>query len=165
MNTEFILVKVPYLLMREWVKMPQIVILLWKKQQQKTSYLFAFILSPGYQFMKLDMQHFLIIWAASWQNQQCGLCTKQRLRAAWASVQSAQSLHLCSVSSKGPKLSSCWQRRLMIRLGGWPGWSHMTFCWFYHDAAHLWMHAITVIQSWTVKRICPSCFVTFGQPE
>ena len=32
-----------------------------------------------------------IIWAASWQNQQIGMCAQQRLRSAWASAQSEQS--------------------------------------------------------------------------
>ena len=31
-------------------------------------------------------------WAASWQNQQHGMCAQQRLRSAWASAQSDQSL-------------------------------------------------------------------------
>ena len=33
------------------------------------------------------------IWAASWQNQQNGMCAQRRLRSAWASAQSDQSLH------------------------------------------------------------------------
>ena len=32
------------------------------------------------------------IWAASWQNQQNGICAQRRLRSAWASAQSDQSL-------------------------------------------------------------------------
>ena len=32
------------------------------------------------------------IWAASWQNQQNGMCAQRRLRSAWASAQSDQSL-------------------------------------------------------------------------
>ena len=32
-----------------------------------------------------------IIWAATWQNQQTGMCAQQRLRSAWASPQSDQS--------------------------------------------------------------------------
>ena len=31
------------------------------------------------------------IWAASWQNQQNGICAQRRLRSAWASAQSDQS--------------------------------------------------------------------------
>ena len=31
------------------------------------------------------------IWAASWQNQQNGMCAQRRLRSAWASAQSGQS--------------------------------------------------------------------------
>ena len=33
------------------------------------------------------------VWAASWQNQQNGMCAQRRLRSAWASAQSDQSLH------------------------------------------------------------------------
>ena len=33
-----------------------------------------------------------IIWATSWQNKQTDLCTKRRLKSAWASAQSDQSL-------------------------------------------------------------------------
>ena len=33
-----------------------------------------------------------LIWAAAWQNQQNDLCDQQRLRSAWASAQSDQSL-------------------------------------------------------------------------
>ena len=32
------------------------------------------------------------IWATSWQNQQNGMCAQRRLRSAWASAQSDQSL-------------------------------------------------------------------------
>ena len=40
------------------------------------------------------------IWAASWQNQQNGMCTQQRLRSAWANAQSAQAdLSLCLAHS------------------------------------------------------------------
>ena len=49
-------------------------------------------------FRVIGVRHFRIftvhvIWAASWQNQQNGMCTKRRLRSAWASAQSDQSLH------------------------------------------------------------------------
>ena len=33
------------------------------------------------------MRHLSDIWATSWQNQQNGMCTQQRLRSAWASIQ------------------------------------------------------------------------------
>ena len=39
----------------------------------------------------------MIIWAASWQNQQNGMCAQRRLRSAWASGQSDQSLR-CALS-------------------------------------------------------------------
>ena len=41
-------------------------------------------------------------WAASWRNQQNGMCGKQRLRSAWASAQSDQSLRYPHEESLGP---------------------------------------------------------------
>ena len=82
-------------------------------------------------------------WAATWQNQQNDLCTQRRLRSAWASTQSDQSLHCPHEETLGPKLTT--ERstaNTLIRLGGCPGWSepllgaHL-FCWFCHVAAHI----------------------------
>ena len=42
------------------------------------------------------------IWAVSWQNQQNDKCAQQRLRSAWASAQSDQSLHYPPEESLGP---------------------------------------------------------------
>ena len=39
------------------------------------------------------------IWAAAWQNQWNGMCTQRRLRTAWASAQSDQSLR-CALNRK-----------------------------------------------------------------
>ena len=60
------------------------------------------------------------------------LCTQRRLRSAWASAQSDQSLH-CVLNVK---LSSCGQRRLW---SDWADaqadlslrWAYMSFCWFW----------------------------------
>ena len=41
-------------------------------------------------------------WAASWQNQQNGMCAQRRLRSAWASAQSDQSLRCSHEESLGP---------------------------------------------------------------
>ena len=38
-------------------------------------------------------KHEEMIWAASWQNQQNGMCAQRRMRSAWASAQSDRSLH------------------------------------------------------------------------
>ena len=43
-----------------------------------------------------------IIWAASWQNQQNGMCAQRRLRSAWASAQSDQSFRCPHEESLGP---------------------------------------------------------------
>ena len=45
-----------------------------------------------------------IIWAASWQNQQNGMCTQWRLRSAWASAQSDQSSLCAQWVAKDPSL-------------------------------------------------------------
>ena len=50
---------------------------------------------------------FFIIWAASWQNQQNDLCAQQRLRSAWASAQSDQSLRCPHEESLG-SLATHW---------------------------------------------------------
>ena len=41
-------------------------------------------------------------WAASWQNQQYCMCAQRRLRSAWASAQSDQSLHCPHEDCFGP---------------------------------------------------------------
>ena len=71
------------------------------------------------------------------------LCPQRRLRSAWASAQSDQSLR-CAL---------CWRLRVqaifmrtaktLIRLGGCPGWSESllgahSLCWFCHEAAPLY---------------------------
>ena len=45
----------------------------------------------------------MCIWAISWQNQQYGICTQRRLRSAWASSQSDQSLR-CDQTGQMPRL-------------------------------------------------------------
>ena len=44
----------------------------------------------------------LVKWAASWQNQQNGMCDQRRHRSAWASAQSDQSLRCPHEESLGP---------------------------------------------------------------
>ena len=72
-----------------------------------------------------------IKWAAAWQNQQNAMCTRRRLRSAWASAQSDQSLCGCPGWSES---SLCIQwvakdpaflhaaAKTLIRLGGWSDW-------------------------------------------
>ena len=62
------------------------------------------------------------IWAATWQNQQNGMCAQRRLKSAWASAQSDQSLRCPHEENLGLSYPFSAQRRL-IRLGGCPGWS------------------------------------------
>ena len=46
--------------------------------------------------------HWNTKWAVSWQNQQSGMCAQRRLRSAWASAQSDQSLPCPHEESLGP---------------------------------------------------------------
>ena len=72
----------------------------------------------------LSLWHSLdIIWAASRQNQQNGMCTQRRLRSAWASAQSDQSLHCPHEESSGSKLPIERTSKTLIRLGRCPSWS------------------------------------------
>ena len=104
-------------------------------------------------------------WATSWQNQQNDFCAQRRLRSAWASAQSDQSLPsedsdqpglppslikvfaVRSVGSLGPNFASGGQRWL------WLDWvdaqanlslrcAHRSFCWFCHAVAQFsyWNH-------------------------
>ena len=66
------------------------------------------------------------------------LCAQRRLRSAWASALSDQSLRCPHDDSLGPWLPI----KRMARLGGWPGWSEsllgaQLFCWFCHEAAQM----------------------------
>ena len=70
------------------------------------------------------------------------LCAQRRLRSAWASAQSDQSLRCPHEESLGPQLPIKRTAKTLIRLGGCPGWSEsslgaQTFCWFCDVAAHI----------------------------
>ena len=58
-------------------------------------------------------------WASAWQNQQNDLCTQQRHRSAWASVQSAQSLRCPHKETLDPELPIERTAETLIWLGGW----------------------------------------------
>ena len=66
------------------------------------------------------------------------LCAQRRLRSAWASAQSDQSLRCV-----GPKLSSCGQRRL------WSDWADAQA-----DLSRRWAHSLLVLS-------CRGSFVSF----
>ena len=78
------------------------------------------------------------IWATSWQNQRNGMCAHRRLRSAWASTQSDQSLRCPHEESLGPYLPTKCTAKTLIRLGGCPGWSESS----------LGAHAILLVLSW-----------------
>ena len=72
------------------------------------------------------------------------LCAKQRLRSAWASAQSDQSLPCLQEESLGVLSYPLNAQRRLIRLGGLPDWSESSlgahsFCWFCHVTAQMTM--------------------------
>ena len=84
-----------------------------------------------------------IKWAASWQNQQNGMCAQQTLSSAWASAQSDQS-SLSAWWKPGP-LATHWvhsedsdQTGKMPRLT-WVFAGRTSVCWFCHEAAQIMM--------------------------
>ena len=82
------------------------------------------------------------ILATAWQNQESGCAPSKRLRSAWASAQSDQSLRCLHEESLGPLLPIERTAKTLIRLGGCPGWSESSlgaqpFCWFCHVVAYL----------------------------
>ena len=71
------------------------------------------------------------------------LCAQRRLRSAWASAQSNQSLRCPHEESLGPWLPIERTAKTLIRLGGCPGWSEsslgaQSLCWFCHVAAQVY---------------------------
>ena len=69
-------------------------------------------------------------WAASWQNQQNGMCAQRRLRSAWASAQSDQSLTVCMKKAWILSYPMSAQRRL------WSDWADAQA-----DLSLLWAHS------------------------
>ena len=81
-------------------------------------------LNSGFDKLKMfGISPFKKKWAASWQNQQNDLCAQQRLRSAWTSAQSDQSLCCPHEEALGPQLPIERTAKTLIRLDGCPGWS------------------------------------------
>ena len=69
------------------------------------------------------------------------LCSQRRLRSAWASAQSDQSLRCGLNGELRTQAFFMLTAKTLIRLGGCPGWSESllgahSFCWFCHIPAH-----------------------------
>ena len=79
--------------------------------------------STGVSPINISGFNFSCNWAAAWQNQQNDLCIQRRLRSAWATTQSDQSLHCPHEESLGPYLPTEHTAKTLIKLGGCPGWS------------------------------------------
>ena len=67
------------------------------------------------------------------------VCAQWRLRSAWASAQSDQSLRCVFNGQLRTQVSSCWQRRLTGRMPRliWVFAGAHSVCWFCHVAAHI----------------------------
>ena len=80
------------------------------------------------------------------------VCFQRRLRSAWASAQSDQSLHCPHEETLDPYLPNERTAKTLIRLGGCLGWSESSLgaysmCWFCHVVAH-----IIIIFAWFIAR-------------
>ena len=80
-------------------------------------------------------------WAASWQNQQNGMCAQRRLRSAWESAQSDQSLLCTQWVDEAPMFlhadSENWSHLVDAEADLSLYWAHRSFSWFCHEAAQL----------------------------
>ena len=74
------------------------------------------------------------VWAATWQNQQNDLCAHRRLRSAWASAKSGQSSQCAQWVAEDPVIRHVDNEDSELSLR----WAQRSFCWFCHEAAHLW---------------------------
>ena len=97
-------------------------------------------------------------WAASWQNQQNGMCAQRRLRSAWASTQSDQrKMKKSDEESLAPKLPTECTAKTLMKLGRCQGWSESSqgaqlFCWFRHEAAQkYWTRKLLMVISYVNK--------------
>ena len=90
------------------------------------------------------------------------LCTQRRLRSAWASAQSDQSLSCALSGSLMTQAFFMRTAKTLIRLDGCPGWSESSlgahsFGWFCHVAAHI-VKTVTetnkiLWQTWTSRNV------------
>ena len=82
---------------------------------------------------------------AARQNQKNDLCAQRRLRSAWASAQSEQSLRCPHEEALGPYLPTESTTKTLIRRVNAQAdlslcWAHRSFCWFCHVAAQILVH-------------------------
>ena len=83
-----------------------------------------------------------VIWAGTWDFQQCGMCYQQSLRPACAYAQSDQSLCLSHEYSKSVKLLTEHHLEFLSLKRGCTGSSEFTLvkiphCWKSHYTAHI----------------------------
>ena len=83
------------------------------------------------------------IWAASWQNQQNGMCAQRRL-GSWKMICPVWSVFAVRMKKAWVLSYAMSAQRKLIRLGGCPGWSESllgapSFCLFCHVAVHIFL--------------------------
>ena len=111
-------------------------------------------------------------WAASWQNQQSGMCTQRRLRSAWASAQSDQSL--LSTWRKLGSLATHWAhsegsdqtermprliwvfagRTVILLVLSWGGSNIVRLCEYTEWVTSHWTEYCKIQNIWTPKNCC-----------
>ena len=96
--------------------------------------------------------HVIMIWAASWQNQQNDCAHSENSDQLGHPPRLIRAFAVRSLGSYRPKLSSCGQRRFW---SDWADpWAHMPFCWFCNEAAQfLLLFALPVISFKATKWI------------
>ena len=91
-------------------------------------------------------------------DQQNDLCAQQRLRSAWASAQSDQSLRCPPEGSFGPQLPIEHTAKTLIRGSHAQAdlnlrWAHRSFCWFCHEAGYVKITTVAAILYITVTNV------------
>ena len=82
---------------------------------------------------------FIHMWAATWQNQQNGLCAQWSLCPVWSVLAVPMKKHW----ALNYLLSAQWRLIILKRCPGWFDRVHRSFCWFCHVAAHICLSAST----------------------
>ena len=102
----------------------------------------TWVLQASYFVHKTRVCYGRLIWAATWEFRQCGMCDQQRLRPACAYAQSDQSLCLSLEYFMNIKLLNQHNLEFLSLKEGNTGSSEsihvkMSHCWKSHVAAHL----------------------------
>ena len=93
----------------------------------------------------------ICIWAASWQNQQCGCAPSEDSDQPG---HPPSLIRVFAVRSMDSRVQAFFMRtaKTLIKLGGRPCWSESSLgahslCWFCHEAAHIYMRTMHIFNN------------------